>query len=257
VKAVFLKLGGSVITDKTKPYTLQPKIVQAIANEIAQIRAQQPDLRWFIGNGAGSFGHYAVHASKWRQDPSDPKRIAQVRLATSQLSLHVLTALRAADIPATICTPAAFMTDTEHGLMVDAAHCVGYAEQGVVPLVYGDVVHHRQHGSSIVSTEPVLDALAQAWIAAGHEVQATIYCTNVDGVLDKNSAVLSVIESSVAQLHFTTTKGYDVTGGMQQKVAAGFKAAAYSQQVRIINGTTIGALSAAILDEQGGTHLVT
>jgi isopentenyl phosphate kinase len=57
---VFLKLGGSLIKDKTQPYTSRPEMLAQVAGEIQSAKSDKADLRLVLGHGSGSFGHYAA-----------------------------------------------------------------------------------------------------------------------------------------------------------------------------------------------------
>ena len=57
---VFLKLGGSLITDKTQPYTVRPDKLADLAAQINRSLQTQPSLRLILGHGSGSFGHTAA-----------------------------------------------------------------------------------------------------------------------------------------------------------------------------------------------------
>jgi isopentenyl phosphate kinase len=58
---VLLKLGGSVITDKTRPFTARLDVIERLAAEIKNALTDRgDDLRLIIGHGAGSFGHEAA-----------------------------------------------------------------------------------------------------------------------------------------------------------------------------------------------------
>ncbi|MFN2297565.1 MAG: uridylate kinase, partial [Anaerolineales bacterium] len=54
---VFLKLGGSLITEKGRARTARPDVLRRLADEIAQARNASPDLQIVLGHGSGSFGH--------------------------------------------------------------------------------------------------------------------------------------------------------------------------------------------------------
>ena len=54
---VFLKLGGSLITDKTQPMTPRLDVIQHLAGEISAAVKSSPRLSLLIGHGSGSFGH--------------------------------------------------------------------------------------------------------------------------------------------------------------------------------------------------------
>ena len=49
MRTVFLKLGGSLITDKYTPLTPRPDVIQRLAQECAAAQAQAPDLRLLLG----------------------------------------------------------------------------------------------------------------------------------------------------------------------------------------------------------------
>ena len=57
---IFLKLGGSLLTDKTRPQALRPDVLGRLAGEIAAALAARPALWLLIGHGSGSFGHVAA-----------------------------------------------------------------------------------------------------------------------------------------------------------------------------------------------------
>src|SRR3989344_5130080 len=65
-KIILLKLGGSLITDKTKPYTARMKIVRNLAVQIKAALRKDSKLQFIIGNGSGSFAHYPAVKYKIR-----------------------------------------------------------------------------------------------------------------------------------------------------------------------------------------------
>ena len=58
----FVKLGGSLITDKRVENSFRAEAAARVAAEIQSALAQNPDLRLLIGHGSGSFGHVAAQA---------------------------------------------------------------------------------------------------------------------------------------------------------------------------------------------------
>ncbi|MBC8074824.1 MAG: amino acid kinase, partial [Chloroflexales bacterium] len=52
-----VKLGGSVITDKTGQQIADLPLIQRLANELRAARATNPALPVIVGHGSGSFGH--------------------------------------------------------------------------------------------------------------------------------------------------------------------------------------------------------
>src|SRR4030095_10801074 len=63
---VFLKLCGSLITDKTQPYTPLLDVMDDLALQIKTALQTHPNLHLVLGHGAGSFGHVPASAYKTR-----------------------------------------------------------------------------------------------------------------------------------------------------------------------------------------------
>ncbi len=71
---VFLKLGGSLITDKTQPYTARLDELADLAAQIKHALQTRPNLLLVLGHGSGSFGHTA--AKKYGTRDGDPAPLA-------------------------------------------------------------------------------------------------------------------------------------------------------------------------------------
>ena len=56
----FLKLGGSLITDKSASETIRIEVIKRIAGEIREALDLHSDLLLLLGHGSGSFGHRAA-----------------------------------------------------------------------------------------------------------------------------------------------------------------------------------------------------
>ncbi len=64
---VYLKLGGSLITDKTRAETPRPARIRALAREIREALSQRPEMRLLLGHGSGSFGHVVGRMYRLRE----------------------------------------------------------------------------------------------------------------------------------------------------------------------------------------------
>ena len=54
---IFVKLGGSLITEKSVPATLKYSILKRIVKELKEVVDRERDLNLLIGHGGGSFPH--------------------------------------------------------------------------------------------------------------------------------------------------------------------------------------------------------
>jgi len=257
MKAVFIKLGGSLITDKAKPKHAHANRISALATEIAQLYKTHPDTVFFIGNGAGSYGHFAVHKTKWRDNKNDPMRIAKIRQVTTELHYMIRDALIANGVPALSFAATSFSGRFNQQTVAWLESMFSYATHGSVPLVFGDMVFDDRDGSYVLSTEEILETIASAWILHGHTVESFIYCTSVDGVLDSKNSVIPIISSRTPINSIGKTHGFDVTGGMAQKIDAGRRALKYTDYIYIINGSVPGTLTQAVAHQAIGTRIQT
>ncbi len=64
---ILLKFGGSLITDKTHPYTPRLDILSELARQILAAKQSRPELALVLGHGSGSFGHVAAKEYKTRE----------------------------------------------------------------------------------------------------------------------------------------------------------------------------------------------
>jgi isopentenyl phosphate kinase len=243
---IFLKLGGSLLTDKTEKEALRAETLARLAAEIAAARAAKPDLTLVLGHGSGSFGHVAAAKYGTRRGVHDPAEwlgFAEVGDAAARLNRHVVGALLAEGIPA-IGLPPSASTEVADGQIVQFAS--GPVEAalaaGLLPVLYGDVAFDSVRGGTIVSTEEILtfltNTLRPAWFLLAGETA---------GVLDRAGRVIPRITTgNLAQIQSALggSRGTDVTGGMAAKVAAmmALVEARRDLAVRIFSGLETGLL---------------
>jgi isopentenyl phosphate kinase len=217
---VFLKLGGSLLTDKTGVEAVRADVLERISAEIAAARDANPELKLLLGHGSGSFGHVAASKYGTRNGVRSDDGwwgFAEVSAAAARLNKLVREALLAARVPVVTLQPSASAVCKRGRIEQMAVEPVRAAlEAGLVPLVYGDVAFDKEIGGTIVSTEEVMGFLAESlrpsWLLLAGETA---------GVLDKEGRVLAQITRQnfdAIQDALGSSRGTDVTGGMASKV---------------------------------------
>ena len=99
---VFLKMGGSLITEKDRPYTVRVDVIRRIADEINQAIKENPDLKVVLGHGSGSFGHTAAVESGFGEEVSSKNQwlaFQSVWAAAHALNDLVMTECRKRGLP--------------------------------------------------------------------------------------------------------------------------------------------------------------
>ena len=227
MEAVFVKLGGSLITEKTREATARLNVIARLAQELRAALDAKPELRILLGHGSGSFGHFAarrygVHTGlAGRQDWTG---LAQTSAAAARLNRLVADACLAAGVPAISFQPSA-SAHRRRGRIVHMATepLVEALARGLVPLVYGDVVFDAEQGTAIISTEDIFVYLADAIVpdrVLMLGVVDGIY--NSDPLRNRKSRCIPVITPAMMQQvrgGLGASHGIDVTGGMLGKVS--------------------------------------
>jgi len=217
---VFLKLGGSLITDKARPYTPRREVIARLGAEIQQALQARPDLRLVLGHGSGSFGHQAAVLYGTRQGVHGTREwrgFAQVAAAAARLNRLVADTLLETGVPAFSVQPSASARCHDgHLAYLDVHPILEALQRDLVPLVYGDVALDDVHGGTIVSTEDLFVYLARQ-LRPGRVLLAV----TTPGVLDRQQQPLpAVTPTTLPELRdaLSGSAGVDVTGGMADKV---------------------------------------
>ena len=249
---VFLKLGGSLITDKARPLTARPEVLARLMAEIAGARAEQPDLRLVLGHGSGSFGHMEARKHGTRDGVGTAAEwvgFAEVQAAAGQLNRLVADAARAAGLPVLNLPPSASVICRDGAITALALRPVVMAlAHGLVPLVFGDVAFDETRGGTIVSTEDVF-----TYLAAALRPERILLSGIEPGVLTRWPAG-ELIQHFGADMHPVAIGGShaaDVTGGMASKVQAmqALVKTIPGLSVRIFSGADPGLVREALLDK--------
>lgn len=258
---IFLKLGGSLITDKGSPETARPEVLGRLAGEIADARRARPELRLVIGHGSGSFGHPPAMRYRTHQGARTPAEwigFAEVWRSANRLNRIVVDALCDAGLPVVSFPPSA-SARTADGAIVSLAHLPiqEAVDHGLIPLVQGDVAFDAARGASIVSTERVF-----AWLAP-HLHPMRILLAGADrGVFSdfpRNASLLEIVtQADLEADRVGASEAVDVTGGMADKVRSALEWARADPgvEIRIFSGEEPGLLRQALLGGRPGTQVV-
>ena len=208
-----LKLGGSAITEKDAPETIDDESLDRAVEAIAASGVE--DL--VVVHGGGSFGHH--HASEHGISTTEGSHNASGALAVhdamKRLDAAVVEALQDRGVPALPVHPlSAAHRDSEGELSVPLGAVRMMLGEGFVPVTHGDLVVHEGEGVTVVSGDELVVALA-----SGLDADRLGLCSVVPGVLDDDGEVISEIDSydSVADV-LGGSDSTDVTGGMAGKV---------------------------------------
>ncbi len=228
---IFLKIGGSVITHKSRPFTVNWTGINTAVQGIKEIEG--PLL---VGHGGGSFGHFVA-----REYEGMPQAFTKIREAMAKLNQIFVSSLVAKGVPAVGFTPSNFMI--AKGGKVKLFHePLLEASKEHVPVVHGDAILDRERGYVIFSTERVFLELAK-FIKPRRVLLAS------DGpVMSDGEPVKEVADWNFRDVleGLTPPKHTDVTGGMRGKLLEAARISAkHGAEVYIFDGSVPGAIKRA------------
>jgi isopentenyl phosphate kinase len=244
---MLVKLGGSVITDKSRLRTFRKDACERLAGELG------PAIRegLVVVHGAGSFGHIMAkkhELHKGFKRTSQLEHVAGVQRDVRELNLRVLEALIDNGVSAVSVAPAAsstFRGGAVTSFCEDAFSSL--LELGLTPVTFGDVVPDESMGFSICSGDLMMLELAKTF-----KPRIAVFCADVDGVFDKDPKVhrdaelMHEVDSAALTRFSGRSVNADVTGSMKGKLERMLAISSHCEKCMIVNGNVRGRLESAV-----------
>ncbi len=259
---IFLKLGGSLITDKTRPYTPRFSALDDLASQISKALINIPSLQLVLGHGSGSFGHHAASKFGTRNGVSGKEEwrgFSEVWYQASTLNRLVVDALRKADLPVVTLAPlSSVIANNGKILYWNLTPIKACLANNLVPVIHGDVVFDEALGGTILSTEDLFFHLARQLNPA------RILLAGLEAGVWKDFPARTNLLSEITPSTFNKealgiggSEGSDVTGGMLAKVTdmLGLVEQIKGLEVLIFSGEDKSNTYRALLGDNPGTRL--
>lgn len=242
-----LKIGGSILTDKTREAAARPEEIRRVAEEIA---SAQEDL--VLVHGAGSFGH--IPAMRYGlPERFSPEGLLQTHRSVVRLNDLVVEALSMAGASPMPVHPLSCTLLRDGRVDVFAVEPVReMVSEGLLPVLHGDVAMDASRKAGIISGDQLVPCLARA---LGAEVVAV--GTDVDGVLLSGRPKVEVTRKDLPSLDEALggSAGVDVTGGMRGKLLELLDLADEGIGSLIFNASRAGNIARALKGEPLGTRV--
>jgi isopentenyl phosphate kinase len=251
-KLILIKLGGSLITDKKRPFVARLKVMERLSKEL-KVSCGAKALKIILGHGGGSFPHPIAakyQTQKGVINSNSIKGFPLVADAAREVNRLMVKSFLKEGIKAVSFSPLSFIyTRQEKEKISLTDHLQKALDLGLTPVIYGDVVMDEKMGFCIYSGEKTLNLLAQK-LKGKYEIEV-IYCGETDGVYGHDGKTLTQITPKSfgsVKKYLVGASGVDVTGGMLHKVDECLQLAKkFGISTLIINGKNEGELKRAIL----------
>jgi isopentenyl phosphate kinase len=253
-RPTILKIGGSVITDKSEELKAKTQVIDRLATEIQ--RAGRNCL--IIVHGGGSFGHplaqrYAIKDGL--KEYSQKMGFCETHHVMTVLNGLLMDALVWHAVPAISITPSSvIMTRNGRIHFFEETPIRKMLEMDFLPVMYGDAVLDTGLGFTILSGDQLVTTLA-----IRYDAERIIIGVDVDGLYDADPKIektASIIEHlTLEQLNKVQGKlgkptSADVTGGMVGKITELFPAVERGIPTTIVNATEPNSIYRALIGEK-------
>ena len=259
---VFLKLGGSLITNKDIAHTALVPQIDMLLEQLKDYIVSDLANCVLLGHGSGSFGHHAAKKYGTRDGvttPDDWLGFSEVWREARALDQIILDRANLLGMKA-VCFPfsSSAMTDNHQIVDWDVTSLQTALDHGLLPVIYGDVSFDKRIGGTIVSTEEQFEYLApklkpQRILLAG--IEPGIWsdfpaCTEL-------APSIKIGDLKGFNESITGSASIDVTGGMASKVQEMFNIISKDQTItaQVFSGKEPGSLLRALHGEAVGTML--
>lgn len=262
-KLVIIKLGGSVITDKSKSKGgFRKEVVTRLTKEIAKARKKQ-DFDLILIHGAGGYAHYLTTKYRLGEGLLNDKSVwgfALVKKELFKLNNLVWNQCMRAGLAVCMVQPSAVIF-TQNGKIksFDTGFIESLLQIGVTPLLMGDDVIDETLGIAVLSGDKML-----AYLAYKLKADKIIFVSDVNGVFDKNPKIYkdAKIIKKINRKNFTSVinsmevfNREDASGEMKGKLLA-IKEYLAGFKVQIVGGFSKASLEAALIGKESRTTIL-
>ena len=247
---ILIKLGGSIITDKTQYRVFNGNVVRRLCKEIKDSGEEV-----MVVHGAGSFGHIVAKEYSLQNGFSDKKQIqavAKVQSDVRELNLLIINELLNAGIPAVSMPPGSCFIMDKGKLRIEYPDVLQSATKlGLMPVMFGDVVLDRSKGFGICGGDQIMEVLCRFY-----DPKKVVFVSDIDGLYDKDpkkyqdAILLKEVTSEMLKKVSAESTVDDVTGGVKEKIESMLRMTTPKRECILINGSVDGRLYSVLKGER-------
>jgi isopentenyl phosphate kinase len=221
-RVTIVKLGGSIISDKSVDFSFREEEVIGLGRAIAS-----SGERVVVVHGGGAFGHpmakkYGLSSSKAKESAEG---VAETRAAMFDLDLRVCDSLSIGGVrpytfsPFPLLSLAGARGRTWANRLLDS---------GLTPVTFGDVIYDR--GFRILSGDTIALELSRSLGAA-----LCVFVMDVDGILGRDGKPMRELNPRTLS-KMKVGAAADATGGIALKVKEALRMAESGTEVTFVSG---------------------
>lgn len=227
-RPALVKLGGSLVTDKSKEATPRRAATRRLLAEVAK-----SNVPCILLHGAGSFGHPQAKRHRIGQARARAEGVADVLASVGVLHADLVSLANTAGLQPLSIPLWDTQSDGDELTGLPVTQVQRALDEGYTPVLHGTLVRDDRLAWRVLSADELL-----ARLAAEVQTRLNLWATDVDGVYDQDpdapdATLLAKVRRGA--LVGKNGQGDDVTGRMHGKLRHAFAAAEHAPTL-IVNG---------------------
>jgi len=240
---ILLKLGGSLLTDKNKPFSIREDVVKSAIRQIIEA-----NKKIILIHGGGSFGHplakkYSISKGLDKSIPNQILGVAETHQSMNKFNSYLVNHFLELKYPVlSIQASSIFIKDSDL-ISTKSLDVIETAlDLGIIPILYGDIILEKHGSFSIISGDQIILELCEK--LSNYTISKVIFAMESDGlyIIDKTSSencklVTECYSNELDSLKLADLgQKIDVTGGIKGKLNVIRKICKFKISVQLING---------------------
>jgi len=180
-----IKLGGSLLTDKSKPYEARRSIIASTAKELKECIDEGLIESLIVVNGVGSFGHPPVLEYKLYKGFTGPEQfipLSKTQGIVNEFRLMITKEFQDAGLPVNLLHPSSMVVaEKMHIAKTSFEPLKGWMTMGMIPILGGDLLYDTVMGFSVGSGDELAITLVRQLGA-----NRLIFAMDEAGIYDDN-----------------------------------------------------------------------
>ena len=252
-----LKLGGSLLTDKNKPFSIREDVAKSAVLQI--IDANE---KLILIHGGGSFGHplakkYSISKGFDTSVPNQILGLAETHQSMNKFNSYLINLFLEKNYPALSIQASSIFIKEFQDISTHSIDIIETAlDLNILPILYGDIILDKQGSFSIISGDQIIFKLCEN--LKKYHVLKVIFTMEMDGlyVIDKNNNENCILATECYSDELESLEladlgqKIDVTGGIENKLNSIKQICKYNIPVQLINGLKEGYIHKSLKNQK-------
>ncbi|MHA1105191.1 MAG: isopentenyl phosphate kinase [Promethearchaeota archaeon] len=254
---ILLKLGGGLLTDKNKPFSIREDIVKSAINQI--IDANEKII---LVHGGGSFGHplakkYSISNGFDKNIPNQILGVAETHHSMIKFNSYLVEHFLESNYPVLSIQTSSIFINKVNKISLESLDVLETAlNLKIMPVLYGDILLDKSGSFSILSGDEIILKLCES--LKSYSISKVVFAMESDGLFkteelgsDNYNLLTECYSSELDDLILADLgQKIDVTGGITSKLAHVKKICKYKIPVQLLNGKIKGNIYKSLKNQK-------